>query len=115
MNVKYLLLLILGVFFAWVLSYPKKAILRKGFIIAFVVAMLIFTVRPEWSTAIAQYVGVGRGADFLFYMSHLVLFFIAFVYYLRFKSMEMRFTKLVRQLALDAALGGSGKALAFKP
>jgi hypothetical protein len=52
---------------------------------------------------VAQLVGVSRGVDLLFYLSHLTLFFLAFVYFLKFKSMEARFTKLVRQLALDRA------------
>ena len=51
----------------------------------------------------AHQVGVSRGVDLLFYLSHLMLFFVAFVYYLKFKKMEARFTKLVRQLALERA------------
>ena len=41
--------------------------------------------------------------DLLFYLSHLTLFFVAFVYFVKFKEMEVRFTKLVRQLALENA------------
>ena len=44
-----------------------------------------------------------RGADLLFYVSHFTLFFIAFIYFVKFKEMEVRFTKLVRQLALENA------------
>ena len=43
----------------------------------------------------------------MFYLSHLTLFFIAFIYFLKFKEMEVRFTKLVRQLALENARQGS--------
>jgi len=52
---------------------------------------------------VAQQVGISRGVDLLFYLSHLTLFFIAFVYFLKFKNMEARFVKLVRELALDRA------------
>ena len=65
--------------------------------------MLVFAIQPDWSTGVAQRVGVSRGVDLLFYLSHLTLFFVAFVYFLKFKKMEARFTKLVRQLALDRA------------
>lgn len=100
---KYILLISLGVFFLYVLLLPRQTTLRKVFILTFVFGMLIFSFRPDWSMLIANYFGVGRGADFLFYVSHLVLFFIAFVYYLKFKDLEIRFAKLVRNVAIDQA------------
>jgi hypothetical protein len=103
MTFKYILLAILGAFLLYVLMLPRRTVLRKGFILLFIATMLVFTVKPEWSSVIANLVGVGRGVDLLFYLSHLVLFYIAFMYYLKFKDMELRFTKLVRQLALEAA------------
>ena len=68
-----------------------------------VLTMLVFAIQPDWSTEVAQQVGISRGVDLLFYLSHLTLFFVAFVYFLKFKKMEARLTKLVRQLALDRA------------
>jgi hypothetical protein len=68
-----------------------------------VAGMLVFALNPDLSTEIANYFGIVRGVDFLFYLSHLTLFFIAFVYYLRFREMEIRFTKLARQVAIDQA------------
>jgi hypothetical protein len=65
--------------------------------------MLVFAIQPDWSTRVAELVGISRGVDLLFYLSHLMLLFIAFVYFLKFKQMETRFTKLVRQLALERA------------
>ena len=103
MTFKYVLIAILGLFLAYVLALPRTAALRKGFILAFIGMMMIFTFKPEWSSAIAQFLGVGRGADLLFYLSHLVLFFVAFMYYLKFKDIELKFAKLVRRLAIDAA------------
>ena len=75
--------------------------LRKLFILIFVATMVFFSINPDLSTAIANYLGVGRGADLLFYLSHLVLFFIAFMYYLKFKDMEIRFAQLVRHIAIS--------------
>jgi hypothetical protein len=103
MTFQYVLLIVLGLFLAYVLALRRQALVRKALVIMFILAMLVFTIRPEWSTAIARLVGVGRGVDLLFYLSHMVLFFIAFMYYLRFKDMELRFTRLVRQLALESA------------
>jgi small membrane protein len=100
---KYILITLLVLFLGYFLLLPRKAVFRKSFVLAFVALMMVFTVKPEWSTDIAQSVGVSRGVDLLFYSSHMVLFFVAFMYYLKFKDLELRLSKLVRQLALDAA------------
>ena len=65
--------------------------------------MLVFADPARMVDQRGQRVGVSRGVDLLFYLSHLMLFFLAFVYFLKFKKMEARFTKLVRQLALEQA------------
>lgn len=97
--------------------------LRKGVTFALAMMMLVFAIQPDWSSSVAKVVGVSRGADLLFYVSHLMLFFVAFVYFVKFKEMEVRFTKLVRQLALENARReaghsqppGPGSAGAFGP
>jgi len=104
MNFRYLLLISLGTFFIYVLLLPKHTMIRKFFVLCFVSAMLIFVLNPDWSTEIANYFGIVRGVDFLFYLSNLALFFIAFVNYLKFKKMEIRFAKLVRRVAMDHAI-----------
>jgi hypothetical protein len=103
MNFRYFLLVLLGTFFLYVLWLPKQTLIRKSFVLCFVAGMLVFAFDPDLSTEIANYFGIVRGVDFLFYLSHLTLFFIAFAYYLRFKKLEIRFTKLARQVALDQA------------
>ena len=104
MNFRYFLLILLSSFFLYVLWLPKQTLIRKGLVLCFVAGMLVFALNPDWSTEIANYFGIVRGVDFLFYLSHLTLFFIAFVYYLRFREMEIRFTKLARQVAIDQAM-----------
>jgi len=104
MNFRYLLLISLGTFFIYVLLLPKHTMISKFFVLCFVSAMLIFVFNPDWSTEIANYFGIVRGVDFLFYLSNLTLFFIAFVNYLKFKKMEIRFAKLVRRVAIDHAI-----------
>lgn len=100
---QYFLLGLLGLCLVYVMALPRQALMLKAFVGVLLLAMLAFTIRPEWSTAAARLVGIGRGVDLLFYLSHLMLFFIAFRYYLRFREMEMKLTRLVRQLALDGA------------
>jgi len=103
MTFKYFLVAVLISFIFYLLLLPRVGYLRKGVIFAFVLVMLIFAIQPDWSTYVAHRVGISRGVDLLFYLTHLMLLFIAFVYFLKLKEMELRFTKLVRELALEAA------------
>ena len=103
MTFKYFLVAVLIGFIFYLLLLPRVGYLRKGVIFAVVMTMLVFAIQPDWSSSVANAVGISRGADLLFYVSHLALFFIAFVYFVKFKEMEVRMTKLVRQLALENA------------
>jgi len=103
MTFKYFLVAVLISFIFYLLLLPRVGYLRKGVVFAFVLVMLIFAIQPDWSTYVAHRVGISRGVDLLFYLTHLILLFIAFVYFLKLKEMELRFTKLVRELALEAA------------
>lgn len=104
MNFQYFLVILLTTFFVFVLCMPRQTLLKKGFVLCFVSVMLVFALNPDWSTKLANYFGIVRGVDFLFYLSHLMLFLIAFIYYLKFKKMEIKFAKLVRQVAIDHAI-----------
>ena len=107
MTFKYFLVAVLIAFIFYLLLLPRLGTLRKAVIFVVVLTMLVFALHPDLSTRVAQHVGISRGVDMLFYVSHLLLFFLAFVYFLKFKKMEARFTKLVRQLALERAVAGS--------
>ena len=62
-----------------------------------------FALSPQLADRVAAAFGVGRGVDLALYLSTLALLFICFNLYLRQKTMEDRFTLLVRQLALLTA------------
>jgi hypothetical protein len=61
---------------------------------------LVFIVWPELTTRLANLVGIGRGADFIFYLSTLFLLFVSFNFYLRFRKYDEKLTTIVRELAL---------------
>ena len=63
MTMKLLLAIPLILFFLYVLALPKYQLLGKLFILVFVAILLLFALNPEFSTLIANYFGVGRGAD----------------------------------------------------
>jgi hypothetical protein len=107
MTFKYLLVAVLVGFAFYLVRLSGIGRARKGAMLVVVAAMLVFAIEPEWSTLAARWVGISRGVDLLFYLSHLTLFLLAFMSFLRFKKMESRMTMLVQQLALEPSRAAS--------
>jgi hypothetical protein len=76
--------------------------------------MLIFAIKPEWSTQIANYFGIGRGVDFLFYIAHITLFFVVLLYYFKFKILETKFAKLTREISIEKTRSQRKNMLNYK-
>lgn len=64
------------------------------------ITVIVVTVFPRWASFLASIFGVGRGADFLVYISIILLFYLVFRIWVRFENLERELTKLVRKLAL---------------
>jgi len=62
-----------------------------------VVAVVVW--RPTLSTDLANFLGVGRGADLLFYFSIAVIFYLIFRLTVKMEKIERDITKIVRELA----------------
>jgi small membrane protein len=56
--------------------------------------------RPSITMAVARFLGIGRGADLVFYCAILGMLIALFLIYLRFKRLEREITTIVRHLAL---------------
>jgi len=74
--------------------------IRRILMLLFIVAASASVFFPLVWTALANLVGIGRGADLLLYLT--VLFFLGFLAttYRRFRHLETDVTELARQLAL---------------
>jgi len=64
---------------------------------------LLAIIFPSKTTAVANFLGVGRGVDLFLYLFILGVVFIAILFYRRLNKLEQRYTSLVRKLALDEA------------
>jgi small membrane protein len=86
--------------------YFLIAVHRSAFQALFVVAFfgmgVLFILRPDLSSRVANLVGIGRGTDLVLYLSTLFLIFVAFSFHLRFRALEERQTDILRELALRA-------------
>jgi len=91
------LLLLLLVFFERKL---KKSLGIKLLFAGVMLAALTFTIFPDASTVIANYLGIGRGVDLIIYLSLLALLCCCMLLYLRLVKLERTLTELVRQQSL---------------
>lgn len=83
------------------LIVTRNHTLQRLFILFFFGTGLFFILKPEVTSWLANSVGIGRGADLIFYLSILFLFFICFNFYLRLESYDQRLTQITRTLALQ--------------
>ncbi len=84
------------------LVLTRRSAFQRLFVLAFFGVGTLLILVPDATTNIAHFLGVGRGADLVFYVSLLFLFVACFHFYLRFKRTEEQITLLTRELALVA-------------
>ena len=61
----------------------------------------VLVIFPDALQTIANFVGIGRGADLLIYLSLIILFFGLFDILVRLERIERDITKIVRKRALE--------------
>jgi hypothetical protein len=80
-------------------SPQSRAWVKVGFVIAAIYAI----VRPDDTTVVAHWLGIGRGADLLTYAFIIAFLFVTISAYMRFKDLELRYARLARAVALEGA------------
>ncbi len=58
---------------------------------------------PDITSQIAQFVGVGRGADLVTYVALVAILFVLVHYYSRFVELQQQVTQLTREIAIMRA------------
>ena len=72
-------------------------------ILLFIGAGIFLILFPDYANTIAHWAGVGRGADLMFYLGILFLFFLILKLYARLRRIEQNFTELVRKKSIEEA------------
>ena len=99
------ILLILIVIIAIVyFSRLRRKTWDRLIVIFFILTGAVLIAVPDLSTAIAQLVGVGRGADLLLYLGIVGLSFVCLLLYAKLRQLETTLTELVRLVALQNAI-----------
>jgi len=93
------LLAIAGLYF----TRLRKKTFDRLIILFFILIGIILVLAPDLTTAIANMLGVGRGADLIMYLGLLTLSFFCLLLYARIRELESSITELVRLIALDQA------------
>lgn len=95
-------LLITGIILVAVYFYTRlhHSVLDIVLLVLMVATGLVFVVLPELTNTIAHRLGVGRGADLVFYLSIIIFWFVILKIYARIRRIEKILTKVVRNDAL---------------
>ena len=87
-----------------VLRQFRQGALTIAWMIVWVVFWLVVcgvVLSPQITDTLARFVGVGRGADFMIYISIVALFYLAFRLFVKMEDNERETTRLVRKLGIE--------------
>lgn len=78
----------------------RTSAMKKIAMLAFVVVAIVFILNPSFADEIAHFVGIGRGADLLFYSLIFVVIFQSINMSIYKKEQKKQNDKIVRELSL---------------
>jgi small membrane protein len=64
---------------------------------------IVFVIFPEWTNLLANKLGVGRGADLIFYTSIIGFSFVVMMLYSKVRKLEQTITQIIRNKAKETA------------
>jgi small membrane protein len=96
--------------FLYFIVWMKKRLLDIIILCVMIACAVLFILWPDLTTMIAQKVGVGRGADLIFYFSILIFWFVILKLYSRIRRLEQLFTTIIRNDALKNVKDNTDKS-----
>jgi small membrane protein len=86
------------------ISYLRKfrrPALDKLFIGFLLATGIFFVLDPEVTNQLAHFLGIGRGADLIFYLAILGFGYVTLLLYSKIKKLEDQLTQIVRKQSLE--------------
>lgn len=83
------------------LRFLKNRTLQRVFFTLFFLSGIVAVALPDWTNKIANFVGVGRGADLLLYLMVVIFYFAFIVLYRKIEEIKERQTEIIRQITLQ--------------
>lgn len=87
------------------ISYLRKfrrPALDKIFIGLLLATGIFFVLYPESTNDLAHFLGIGRGADLIFYLAILGFGYVTMLLYSKIKKLEEQLTKIIRKQSLES-------------
>lgn len=106
-----LLIIIAGFIFKTAMALKKKKIHTVDFVMWFIFWLGVGAVvsYPRITQLIADFVGIGRGADLVVYLGMIALYFFFYQLLVKVKQLDEKITLLGREIAIKSALENSKK------
>jgi small membrane protein len=80
----------------------RRPALDKIFVGGLLVTGIFFALDPDATNQLAHFLGIGRGADLIFYVAILGFGYLIMVLYSKIKNLEDQLTIIVRKQSLEA-------------
>lgn len=107
--IKYILAALFIVLFCYGLFRPFSSLYSKFFLIFGSLLGLFSALGEEYTTSIANIVGVGRGADLYLYLSLITIFLFILYTINKFKLYERKTSSLIQKIAILEAIINKNK------
>ena len=101
--VQFILIVLLMLVTLLYFSRLRSGLLDRLIVLFFAAFGIVMTVIPDFTTKVANRVGVGRGVDLFFYLSILGLAFMCLLLYSKLRDIESSITTLTRAVAIKKA------------
>lgn len=100
--IQYLLLLLLLLLGLVYVRLFRHSLLKRSVMLLVFASGAFLVIQPDTTTVVANWLGVQRGVDLLFYLCIILFGFIVAGLYRKIRLLEARQTELIRELAIKA-------------
>jgi small membrane protein len=100
-GVQILLLMLVCIIAYLVIARLRNRTFEFLIMIVLVATAVLFICFPSLTITVANFLGVGRGTDLIFYVSTLLFWFVVLKLYVRQRNLEKIITELIRQKAIE--------------
>ena len=92
---------LLFILISYLIKFRQPA-LDKLFIGCLMATGIFFFLYPEVTNQLAHFLGIGRGADLIFYLAILGFAYVTLLLYSKIRKLEDQLAKIVRQQSLES-------------
>lgn len=85
------------------LFFVRNSNIRSLYRLVIIISLfsgIIFVIKPEWTSIVANFLGIGRGTDLIFYLFIIVVLLKLLTMDATINSMQKKITELIRKNAI---------------